>query len=249
MRRVFFLCAMLFSVATFGIACSPGHSGAVVPRTQAGASSLQGSRAPLLTQANPCFTDGTNCPSWCTGGDPYACGDGTGITGGGGGGGSGGSGSQVIAVYTSPPVDAQKCGNNPGSGYGYHDNLGTFSNGVPEDVQNVNEVYVAAANIPFANSNGQLAIRGYLVGWFYSDQNSNVYFQANPNNGWYASYSVGGQTGNLALGVTFSQIPSTKVQELFKPDGTPLTALAPLPSGTTLAPCWSTLGTMLPKIT
>jgi len=197
----------------------------------------------------------TQCPS---GGDP---GSGTGGGSGGGGGNCVSAGTCPktsctddptqpkcqVAVYKTPPVDGQKCGNNPGSGYGYHDNLGTFSNGTPEDVQNINEVWNAAGNMPYANSNGQLAVGAVLIGWFYQDQFNNVYFQANPNNGWYASYSVGVNAGQLALTLTFQQIPSTTAQALFKPNGTPLTSLAPMPSGQTLGACWQQLGTMLPQ--
>jgi hypothetical protein len=166
---------------------------------------------------------------------PLGCDDGT----SGGGDDSSDNGGSTVAVYATPPTSAQKCG---GSGYGYEDNLPLFQDGTVAQVENINEVYDAAGNLPFGATNGNLAVSVDLIGWYYQDQWGDIFFQPNPVNGWYPSISIALTNGLVSMGVTWSQTPNTTAGLLKKPNGTPLTILPPQPTGQTVASCWSTLG-------
>ncbi|MBV8132957.1 MAG: hypothetical protein JO282_10675, partial [Alphaproteobacteria bacterium] len=173
-----------------------------------------------------------------------ACGDsGSPETGGTGGEtNQGGSTGDQVAIYPSPPTDGQKCGNNPGSGYGYHDNLPYQRNGVPAQVANVNEV-VVSQGFPY-NAGGQLMVNDTLIGWFYQDQWGYYYFQANPNLSWSPSVSVS-YANSTGFGVSFglNAAPNTTAQQL-QQNGSPVKGIPSLPAGKTAVQCWSSLKQM-----
>jgi hypothetical protein len=187
-------------------------------------------------------------PQSCAGcgSDPNsaACGD-SGSPGTGGTGGEtneGGSTGDQVAIYPSPPTDGQKCGNNPGSGYGYHDNLPYQRNGVPAQVTNVNEV-VVSQGFPY-NAGGQLMVNDTLIGWFYQDQWGYYYFQSNPNLSWSPSVSVS-YANSTGFGVSFglNAAPNTTAQQL-QQNGSPVKGIPSLPAGKTAVQCWSSLKQM-----
>lgn len=147
-----------------------------------------------------------------------------------------------VAVYTSAPTDGQKCGNNPGSSYGYHDNLNYVRNGVPAQVQNINEV-VQAAGFPFS-AGSQPMLLDTLIGWMYQDQWGYYYFQANPNLTWSPSVSVS-WTAPGGFGVAFglNAAPNTAPQQL-QSNGSPATGKPKLSAGKNFLQCWSSLKVM-----
>jgi hypothetical protein len=172
---------------------------------------------------------------------------------GGGGGGSGGSGNVgggssggTVANYTDKPTSGQKCGNNPGSPYGYQDNLPASNSGQIPFVTNISEVYSPNSSLPTSINDG-LSVGTTLIGWYYQDNNNNIWFQPNPNNGTYPQISVGINAGVLAFSVNFTTIPQTTPQLLTYPNGatnSTVTTLPPLPSNQILGTCWQSLGTV-----
>lgn len=170
-----------------------------------------------------------------------------GDNGPGGGGGAAPDPAQTpapyeVAIYTGAPNDGQKCGNNPGSGYGYHDNLNYIRNGVPAQVNNVNEV-VVGEGFPFS-AGSQLMVADTLIGWMYQDQWGYYYFQPNPNLSWVPSVSISyASPGGFGVGFGFSAVPNTSPQQL-QSNGLPLTGTPKLSTGKYFIQCWASLKLM-----
>jgi hypothetical protein len=147
-----------------------------------------------------------------------------------------------VAIYSSAPSDGQRCGNNPGSGYGYHDNLNYVRNGVPAQVQNVNEVIVAEG-FPFS-AGGQLMVQDTLIGWMYQDQWGYYYFQANPNLSWSPSVGVSYTApGGFGVSFGFNAVPNTTPQMVKNANG-PVTGTPHLSVGKYFEQCWTALKLM-----
>lgn len=147
-----------------------------------------------------------------------------------------------VAIYTGPPGQGQKCGNNPGSGYGYRDNLPYSRAGVPSQVQNINEV-VVAKGFPFS-AGSKLMVEDTLIGWMYQDQWGYYYYQANPNLTWSPSVSVSWTSpGGFGVAFGLNAAPNTTAQQL-QSNGSPATGTPSLSTGKAFQQCWDTLPKM-----
>lgn len=145
----------------------------------------------------------------------------------------------TVAVYTGKPGEGQRCGNNPGSGYGYDDNLNYMREGVPAQVKNINEV-VQGKGFPYG-AGGKLMIYDTVLGWIYQDQWGYYYFQANPNLSWVPSVSVSYTfPGGFGVGFAVSAVPNTSAQQLMY-KGAPATGQPVAPSGKEFVQCWDSL--------
>jgi hypothetical protein len=248
MRSLISPAGILLFVSIFAAqltACSGSSNTSLLPNVgpTTPSNSMAHAKKPSYTQDN-CSNNPQSCAGCNTDPNSAACGDngspGTGGTGNGVN--DGGSTGDQVAVYSSPPADGQKCGNNPGSGYGYHDNLPYQRNGVPAQVTNINEV-IQAQGMPY-NAGGQLMVQDTLVGWFYEDQWGYYYFQSNPNLGWYPSVGIS-YANSSGFGVSFglTAAPNTTAQQLMS-NGSPVAGIAHLPAGKAVAQCWTRLKAM-----
>ena len=248
LRSLFPRAAALLSVSIIAVsltACSGSSNFSPLPNapSMAPSSSKSHAKKPSFTQNN-CLDNPQSCAGCNTDPNSAACVDdgspGTGGTGTGTNG--GGSTGDQVAIYTSPPTDGQKCGNNPGSGYGYHDNLPYQRNGVPAQVTNVNEVIVSAG-FPY-NAGGQLMVKDTMIGWFYQDQWGYYYFQANPNLSWSPSVSVSyANSSGFGVSFGFNAAPNTTAEQL-QSNGSPVKGIPSLPAGKAVVQCWSRLPAM-----
>lgn len=223
---------------------SAGHAAGHVRQIQCAGTTLDpdGSGTQVPIKGDP---SGDPCP---TNPDPGGGAAGVGNTNPppGDTGGAGSGGAQTVAVYSSPPTDGEKCN---ASGFGYHDNLGTFAAGLAKWATNINEIWAGGASFPFAAANGQLLQTAVLAGWMYVDQSGNIYYQGNPSSGISPSFSVGVNAGVVSFSLTGSLSSNSSAQPLKKADGSSVTSISTLGPGLQDAPCWSSLGTIIPKLT